>query len=197
MHTNQMTECSDMDLITQALLVNQDPNQADRAFEELVNRYKNLVYSIILRKTNNHQEADDTAQDVFLKVYKNLASYTPEFRFSTWVMRITTNHIIDLHRKKRLEAVSYESYVESGGTLADLGTSASPEATYIQEEASARLAKLLDGLPNIYKTPVILYHQNGLSYNEIADHIGEPISKVKNRIFRGRKLLKGLLTEGE
>lgn len=180
--------CTDLDLIQSAIGGSED------AFETLINRYKNLVYSIILRKTNNHQDANDLAQDVFLKIYKYLASYTPEFRFSTWVMRITTNHIIDQHRKKKIDAISYENYTEEGGSI---GTTHSPESHYLKEEETQRIQKILDGLPEIYKTPVVLYHQNGLSYNEIAEEIGEPISKVKNRIFRGRKLLKGLLMEGE
>jgi len=91
---------TDMELIEACLSGDQE------CFTELVNRYKNLVYSIILRMTKDNDEASDLAQDVFLKVYRNLKSYTPQFRFSTWIMRITSNHIIDHHRKKRLETVS-------------------------------------------------------------------------------------------
>jgi len=163
-------------------------------FTELVNRYKNLVYSIILRQTRSHDEANDLAQDVFLKVYRNLASYTPEFKFSTWVMRITSNHIIDQHRKKKLETVSLEAYTEDGGVV---GSTHSPEAEYISREHSDRINKIVTGLPEMYKVPVVLYHQHGLSYQEISDKIGEPVSKIKNRIFRGRRLLKDLLTVGE
>ena len=59
-------------------------------FEELVSRYKNLVYSIILRMTNDPEEANDLAQEVFIKVYRNLDKYEPTYKFSTWIMRITT-----------------------------------------------------------------------------------------------------------
>jgi len=179
---------TDIELIDQCLAGDQD------CFEELVNRYKNLVYSIILRQTRNSEEANDLAQDIFLKVYKNLASYTSEFKFSTWIMRITSNHIIDQHRKKKMETVSYEVYTAEGGAI---GTTASPEAAYIRREQTERINKIITGLPEIYKVPVVLYHQHGLSYQEISEKIGEPISKIKNRIFRGRKLLKGLLTTGE
>jgi len=163
-------------------------------FEEIVERYKNLVFSIILRKTKNPHEAHDLAQEVFLKAYKNLASYTPEFKFSTWIMRITSNHIIDQYRKKKYDTVSYEVYTAEGGIL---GTDSSLEAAYIKREESDRINNAVSNLPDIYKVPVVLYHQNGLSYQEIADKIGEPISKVKNRIFRGRKLLKESLSIGE
>lgn len=179
---------TDMQLIENCLLGDQD------CFAELVNRYKNLVYSIILRQTRNHDEASDLAQDIFLKVYRNLASYTPEFKFSTWIMRITSNHIIDQHRKRKMETISYDEYVADGGVV---GTTMSPEAEYIKKEQTRRINNIVGGLPEIYKIPVVLYHQQGLSYQEIADKIGEPISKIKNRIFRGRKLLKGLLSTGE
>ena len=163
-------------------------------FTELVNRYKNLVYSIVLRQTRNHDEANDIAQDVFFKVYKNLTSYTPEFKFSTWIMRITSNHIIDQHRKKRLETISLESYTEEGGVV---GSVHSPETEYLSREQSDRINKIVSGLPDMYKVPVVLFHHHGLSYQEISDKIGEPVSKIKNRIFRGRRLLKDLLTVGE
>ena len=179
---------TDMELIEACLAGNQD------CFTEIVNRYKNLVYSIILRQTRDSEEANDLAQDVFLKAYKNLASYTPAFKFSTWIMRITSNHIIDQHRKKKLDTVSYEAYTEESG-VGIAGFAASPESAYLKQEETDRINKILSGLPDMYKIPVVLYHQEGLSYQEISEKIGEPISKVKNRIFRGRKLLKGLMAE--
>ncbi|MCL1843799.1 MAG: sigma-70 family RNA polymerase sigma factor [Defluviitaleaceae bacterium] len=162
-------------------------------FEELVNRYKNLVYSIILRQLRNKDEANDLAQDVFLKMYKNLASYTPEFKFSTWIMRITSNHIIDAHRRKKFETISYEEYTENGGRTEN--TVLSPEEEYIRRDKASRINKIVAGLPEIYKTPVAMYHQQNMSYQEISEKTGEPLSKVKNRIFRGRKMLKALLAE--
>jgi RNA polymerase sigma-70 factor (ECF subfamily) len=165
-------------------------NGQQEMFEELVARYKNLVYSIILRKTNDSEEANDLSQDVCLKVYKNLASYTPEFKFSTWVMRITTNHIIDFHRKRKQETVPLEAAATVATDPAD-----APEATFLRREQTARLQKLIDDLPTMYKIPIVLYHQKGMSYQEISDKIGEPLSKVKNRIFRGRKMLKARYVE--
>ena len=178
---------TDMELIESCL------DGSQECFTELVNRYKNLVYSIILRMTKNNDEASDLAQDVFLKVYRNLGSYTPQFRFSTWIMRITSNHIIDHHRKKRLETVSLEAHMTDTGFSG--GTVASPEALYLKQEQTERINKIVAALPDMYKIPVVLYHQEGLSYQEIADRTGEPLSKVKNRIFRGRKLLKSLIYE--
>jgi RNA polymerase sigma-70 factor (ECF subfamily) len=176
---------TDMELIESCLGGNGD------CFTELVNRYKNLVYSIILRQTRDNEEANDLAQDVFLKIYKNLKSYTPAFKFSTWVMRITGNHIIDQHRKKKAETVPFEPHMAEGAGMA---TEASPETQYLRREQTERIGKILADLPEMYRIPVVLYHQQDMSYQEISDIIGEPLSKVKNRIFRGRKLLKEMLT---
>ena len=152
-------------------------------FSELVSRYKNLVYSIILRMVIDKEEANDLAQEVFIKVYKNLDKYYPEFKFSTWIMRITTNHVIDARRKRKHQLIPID---DKQGLIAN---AASPETQYIEKERAAALKKIVETLPDMYRIPIILYHQQGLSYQEIATAIEEPLSKVKNRIFRGRKML--------
>ena len=165
----------------------------DDSFTELVNRYKNLVYSVIFRQIKDKELANDYAQDVFLKIYKNLKSYSPEFKFSTWVMRITGNHIIDMHRKKKWQEVSYEEHTESIERTSNAEISA--ESAFMKQEEARRIEKIVASLPDMYKLPVVLYHGQGLSYQEIAERLGEPLTKVKNRIFRGRKLLKAKVSE--
>ena len=179
--------CTDYGLIQNVL------SGCDDSFTELVNRYKGLVYSVILRQVKDKDLANDYAQDVFFKVYKNLKSYSDEFKFSTWVMRITGNHIIDMHRKKKIAEVSYEEHAETLEKMPGFADSA--ESMYLKKEESKRLAKIVEDLPEMYKLPVVLYHEEGRSYQEIADALGEPLSKVKNRIFRGRKILSAKLAE--
>jgi RNA polymerase sigma-70 factor (ECF subfamily) len=176
--------------LTDLELINACLDGGQEAFAELITRYKNLVYSIILRKTKDSDETNDLAQDVFIKIYKNLRAYSPEYKFSTWVIRITTNHIIDRHRKKKQETVPLEDHAYD---LTD--ASGSPEAAYLKREQTKRINKIVADLPPMYRIPIVLYHQQGLSYQEIAEIIGEPLSKVKNRIFRGRKLLKDSFLE--
>lgn len=181
----EVNAVSDYDLIQ--MCINDDMNY----FSELVSRYKNLVYSVILRMVNDKEEANDLAQEVFIKVYKNLHKYYPEFKFSTWIIRITTNHVIDYRRKKKQESVPIED-VEF-----ELSSEDSPESVYISKERKNNLNELLNALPDMYKIPIVLYHKEGLSYQEISEIIQEPLSKVKNRIFRGRKMLKeSILTTG-
>ena len=181
-----MENCrTDYELIEECL------NGCDDSFTELVNRYKNLVYSVIFRQVKDNETANDYAQEVFFKVYKNLKSYTPEFKFSTWIMRITGNHVIDMHRKKKVQEVSYEEHTES--IERSEAKEVSAENAYLQLEDAKRIEKIVATLPDMYRIPVVLYHGEGLSYQEIAKRQGEPLSKVKNRIFRGRKLLKAKL----
>jgi RNA polymerase sigma-70 factor (ECF subfamily) len=137
--------------------------------------------------TKDGEEANDLAQDVFLKMYKNLGSYSPEFKFSTWTMRITTNHVIDFHRKRKQETVPLED-----AAVVATDPNDAPEAALLRREESERIRKIVDDLPGMYKLPIVMYHQKGMSYQEIADDLDEPLSKVKNRIFRGRKMLKAL-----
>lgn len=178
---DDLTKLSDYEIIQ--LCLNGDKN----CFSELVMRYKNLVYSIILKMTADSEQANDLAQEVFIKVYKNLGKYYPGYKFSTWVIRITTNHVIDYRRRKKQETVPIDD-IEY-----ELSSNESPEEAYLKKEQRLGLQKILNELPEMYKIPIMLYHQQGLSYQEIADVTNEPLSKVKNRIFRGRKMLKSLL----
>jgi RNA polymerase sigma-70 factor (ECF subfamily) len=173
-----MESLSDFELIGKIL------NEDREYFSELISRYKNLVYSIILRMINRPTEAEDLAQEVFIKIYNNLDKYYPEFKFSTWVIRITTNHVIDFRRKKVADYAPLED-VEY-----DLAVPDTPEENFIRKEERRNLENIINNLPDMYKIPIVLYHQQGLSYQEIAEVIDEPLSKVKNRIFRARRLLK-------
>jgi len=174
-------DLSDYELIQKCL------NEDKEYFSELISRYKNLVYSVILRMINDRGEAGDLAQEVFIKLYKNLNRYYPDYKFSTWVIRITTNHVIDYRRKKRQETVSMDA------ADFELASEDSPESSYIKDEQRAMLKKMVNNLPDMYKVPIVLYHGEGLSYQEISEVIEEPLSKVKNRIFRGRRMLRDSL----
>jgi len=163
------------------------------AFDELLNRYKNLVYSVVLRMVNDREDANDQAQEVFIKIYKNIEKYRPDYKFSTWVIKIATNHVIDFRRRTKNEA--QVAYLEATDDV-PVGIEQSPEDTYIAKEQTETLAHMIEELPEMYRLPIVLYHQQGLSYQEISEIVDEPMSKVKNRIFRARKLLKESLLSG-
>lgn len=153
-------------------------------FEEIIRRYKNLVYSIVNRMVTNSEDVNDLSQEIFIKIYKNLEKYSDEFKLSTWIMRISTNHVIDFRRKQKFQQVSFDA-IEY-----DASDDITPETSFITNENKEGLNKVLNELPEMYREPIVLYHQKDMSYKEISDVLNEPLSKVKNRIFRGRKLLK-------
>ena len=161
----------------------------EKAFEELVSRYKNLVYSVILRMVADAEDANDLAQEVFIKVYRNLDKYSPEFKFSTWVMRIATNTVIDFRRKKK------QAFVSMDDMETELPDIATPENTYLEKEEKEILKNAINKLPDMYKLPIVMYHLEGMSYQEISSSLGVGMSKIKNRIFRGRKLLKDMINK--
>lgn len=177
---------TDYELITQILNGDKD------LFVELVRRYKKLVYSVVVRMVNDRDEADDLAQEIFVKIYRNLDKYYPDYKFSTWIIRISTNHVIDYRRKNRCETQPIEDMEYE--TIHGFASESSPEAEYLKKELKEMLDKLVSALPEMYRVPIMLYHEQGLSYQEIADIIEQPLSKVKNRIFRGRKMLKESIT---
>ncbi|MCQ4726786.1 sigma-70 family RNA polymerase sigma factor [Anaerotignum faecicola] len=157
------------------------------AFEELLGRYKNLVYSVVLRMVNDSEDANDIAQEVFIKVYKNISKYSPEFKFSTWIIKIATNSVIDFRRKKKPECIDIDDMVfEPSGNE-------TPETSYIEGEGKRELSSAIEKLPDMYKVPIVLYHIEDMSYQEISEAVGISLSKVKNRIFRGRKILKDII----
>lgn len=156
-------------------------------FEIIINRYKNLIFSTVTRMVNDREDAYDLSQEIFLKMYKNLDKYSTEYKFSTWSIRIATNHIIDFRRKKKLQLVEL---TENLINIADYKT---PLNELIIKERATEVHRALGELPPIYSEVLVLYHLNNFSYQEIANTILQPLSKVKNRIYRGRKLLKANL----
>lgn len=152
-------------------------------FETLVDRYQKLVYSLAWSYLKDVQLAEDAAQEAFAKAYKHLASYNPAFRFSTWIARITANTCTDFLRKRK-EFCPIEDAFE---VTDPEGT---PEQHVIGRETKDRLEGLINRLDPKYRQPLMLYHLAGMKYEEIAEYLKVPMSIVKNRIFRARKMLR-------
>jgi len=154
------------------------------AFEPLVTKYKNLVYSIALNSLSNKNDAADVTQEVFLKAWANLSGYNPEFSFKTWVARITVNHCINLNHKSRRIAAWDDEEMEKITADGD-----NPEDAALESERRNDIKNAVNGLPEKYRIVIQLYHQQSLSYEEICNITGYPMSIVKNRLYRARKML--------
>jgi RNA polymerase sigma factor (sigma-70 family) len=171
-------------LLTDYELVKDCLNGNNEAFAELVSRYKNIIYKTVYRYINDREEANDISQEVFIKIYKSLKSYNPEYKFSTWSVRIATNFTFDVLRKKRVNSIPIE---EIENVSREENT---PEKRYISKERTLLIREAINSLPENYRIPIIMYHQKGLAYKEIAEQLGKPMSIIKNRIFRARLALR-------
>ena len=158
------------------------------SFSQLVSRYKKLVYSVACRFSRDNEEVEDLSQEVFIKIFRSLGKYNPQFRFSTWTVKVATNICLDFTRKKKLNSVSideFENIAENNN---------SPEDMLLKKEKALFVRSAIERLPEIYRTPIVLYHHKGMSYKEIAEALNKPVSIVKNRIFRARLTLKESLS---
>jgi RNA polymerase sigma-70 factor (ECF subfamily) len=164
----------------------------EKAFEELLRKYRSSVFSICLRMVRNSTTAEDIAQEVFIKVFSALNRYDPAYPFSSWLNRITSNLCIDYIRRGKERTVSLDQPV--GGDDADLlmqlpaGT-AGPDREMESKEMMTMLEEALGKLPEHYRIIVILRHQEQLSYEEISDTLGIPLGTVKARIHRARNII--------
>lgn len=169
---------TDYDLVRECLKGN------TQAFSEIVTRYKNLVFSRVYALTGSYEDTLDLSQEIFVKVYRSLARYDSRYSFSAWIIRITLNHTIDYMRRNRLETLPLDEAEYR------LSHSASPEQEYLEKEDREKLNGAIATLSDKYRLPLVMYYSRGMKYKEIAQELGIPLSKVKNRIYRARKMLK-------
>jgi len=164
------------------------------AFELLVRKYKTTVYNTIYSIIGNAQEADDIAQEVFLKVYTKAGSFKGKSSFSTWLYRITVNKCLDELRKRNNKIISYETGFneEEKLKLKDVLASREKDSTeeLIQNELQDIIQKAMNSLPEKYRIILTLKEIEGLSYNEISRVMKISLGKVKIWLFRARQKLK-------
>jgi RNA polymerase sigma-70 factor, ECF subfamily len=163
------------------------------AFGELVELYKDKLFNLGYRMLGNPQEAEDVAQEAFLRAYANLQKYNANHKFSTWIYRIATNLCIDRIRKKKPD-YSLDAEVDGieGGDMYSrlASTGQTPEEEVVRTETQREVQAAIDELPENYRAAVILKYIHDLSLQEIADILEVPVSTVKTRIHRGREALR-------
>ncbi|HEX3052607.1 MAG TPA: sigma-70 family RNA polymerase sigma factor [Aggregatilineaceae bacterium] len=158
-----------------------------QAFGELVHRYERDVFNLSYRMLNDRGEAEDAAQEAFLRAYANLDRYDPERPFKTWVLSIASNHCIDRIRRRRLTWLSLEEPLPPHPALtSDLP---GPEEAALTNERNQVVQELLGQLPADYRMAVVLRYWYDLSYAEIADMLNTTESAIKSRLFRARQAL--------
>lgn len=177
----------DDDLIRQAL------EGDERAYAELVGRYRSALFHIVVKMVRRPEEAEDLVQEAFIKAFGALKSYRFEYRFSTWLYKIAANCAIDYLRKKKIDAMSIDRPVETsdGEVQVELADwTYNPEETLYRQRQRVSIAEAIEALPEKYKEVIVMRHTEDMAYDEIAARLGVPVGTVKARIFRARELLK-------
>lgn len=188
--TRHLTEKAQRDyLLVKAALEKGDQG----AYAELMNNYRDTLYFMMLKMTNNPQDADDMTIEAFGKAFRNLKQYTPEYAFSTWLFKIATNNCIDFIRKNRNAGfmVSQGETANGSDTLQETVSDQSPdpEEAFIRSQKAAKLRELVEKLKPHYRLLIHMRYFDEKSYEEIATELDLPLGTVKAQLFRAREFL--------
>ncbi|MBZ0275999.1 MAG: sigma-70 family RNA polymerase sigma factor [Anaerolineae bacterium] len=159
------------------------------AFAEIVYAFQDAVYNLCYRILGERTEAEDAAQEAFLRAYLNLQRYDPARPFKTWLLTIASNYCIDRLRRRRLTWLALEDEPEPGESIALRSEEPEPEETALLKERSEAIQALLNDLSPDYRAAVVLRYWYDYSYAEIADMMDTTESAVKSRLFRARQAL--------
>lgn len=178
---------------------NQKDNKMPEDFTEIVEKYGSFVYNIARQSAHSDADADDIAQEVFIKAWKSRESFRQESNISTWLGRIAINTCIDFARnKKRKAAVSLTSFSENDDEskefdIPDTDISSNPEAFMEKTDRIDAVRKAIASLSEEHKIVVILRDMEGYTYSEIAEMLELELGTVKSRINRARLHIKDYL----
>lgn len=156
-----------------------------QAFGRLVDAYQTPVYNLCYRMLGDHYEAEDAAQEAFLRAYKSMDRYDPQRPFSTWILSIAAHYCIDLIRKRRMKTVSIDELPYQ--QLTDHSPQAETALSIRERQEQVRM--LLDGLSADDRAAVVMRYWYDFSYEEIAGALNISVSAVKSRLHRARRTL--------
>jgi len=161
------------------------------AFETLYERHHRRVYSLCLRMVANATEAEDLTQEVFIQLFRKIGSFRGESAFTTWLHRMTVNHVL-MHFRKR--GVKYEKTTEEGeiGEIQDFLQAAGERPRYVDRLA---LDKAITELPPGYRTVFVLHDVEGFEHEEIAGMLGVSVGTSKSQLHKARMRLRELLNK--
>ena len=171
----------------------------EKAFDELLRRYKDRVYNVVYRYLGHREDSLDAALEVFVRAYRSLDTYQGHAQVYTWLYSIAANvcrnRLRDRSRKGRSMGVSYEALAEESPGVAQQATATSVTPSHLAQkrELDDGLRLCLDGLPETYRMAFVLRTFDNLSYTDIAASAACPEGTVKSRLNQARKLLKECL----
>jgi len=185
-----MKDCIDEQLISKYLKGDEE------SLEILIKRYLKPIYSFVYHFVRDNQEAQDITQEVFVKVWRNLKKFKPEYRFKTWVFTIAKNTCLDWQKKKRTIPFSIldnnKEEFSFSETIEDLRPL--PNELLEKQDLTTSLDRVLGTLPAKYRMVLFLRYNDHFTFREIAEILEESINTVKSRHRRGISLVRKLLT---
>ena len=179
------------------VLVEAAINGDQKAYADLMGRYRDSIYFMLLKMVNNKDDADDLTIEAFGKAFNKLHQYTPNYAFSTWLFKIASNNCIDFIRKKKKLTYSLDKGMEgSDGSEIMLqvpSNTLDPEENYIKDQKEILMRNVVTKLKPRYRTLVELRYFKEFSYEEIAQELDLPLGTVKAQLFRAREFLYNIL----
>lgn len=178
---------TDADLIRRCLANDQS------AYKQLLEKYRRQVLSLVWRMVSDREEAQDLAQEAFIRAFRSLHTFDATRSFPAWLFRITTNLCVDHYRRKKLDTVplvqpaDHEREERARDVESPL---IGPDEEFADREGAERLDAMVRALPAPYRIVVLLRHQSDMSYDEIAEALNLPLGTVKARIHRAHRMLK-------
>jgi len=162
------------------------------AFAEIVKAYERPVYNLAYRMLGSESEAEDAAQETFIKVYSRLDTYDPERKFSSWILSVASHHCIDRLRRRKENAVSMEE-IMAWRCVPD--QKPKPEDRTLNADREREIRALLQQLPEEYRLLIILRYWHEYSYEEMSEITETTVSAVKSKLHRARKQMAEMMAE--
>jgi len=172
-----------------------------KAYANLMHFYRDTIYFMLLKMTNNADDADDLTIEAFGKAFNKLDQYTPDYAFSTWLFKIATNNCIDFIRKRKKDLLNLGKTYDNGDNSEYAQSIPSqtldPEEKFIEKQKIKLMREVVEKLKPHYRRLVELRYFDELSYEEIAEELQLPLGTVKAQLFRARDFLYNIMKHSE
>jgi len=179
------------------LVLRSTNNKDQQAFSDLMDKYKDPIYYMLLKMVNNNDDAEDLTLEAFGKAFNRLVQYTPNFAFSTWLFKIATNNCIDFLRKKKKNVMSIDNRVSNNDGEEYMfeikSDGMTPEQIAMNEQKIQLMRQYVKKLKPRYEILVEMRYFKEMSYEEISIELNLPLGTVKAQLFRAREFLYNII----
>ena len=179
------------------LVIRATQKKDQQAFAELMDKYKDSIYYMLLKMVHNNDDAEDLTLEAFGKAFSRLHQYTPNFAFSTWLFKIATNNCIDFLRKKKKNVMSIDNRTENEDgddfKFEIKSEGLSPEQIAMNDQKIQLMRQYVKKLKPRYEILVEMRYFKEMSYDEISEELQLPLGTVKAQLFRAREFLFNIL----